>query len=282
MSAVKNISVYRPMQVSVNRRWMINMISWRKEILRWLYPPHCPVCGDIIHIIEEAEQIGWGNSSLNKQRKDMLLCTACKGTFYQIQPPVCCLCGRIVKQGEEFCINCQSRQFSYIRGFPVWVYNQPMKRSIAAFKYHGRQEYAAYYGQEFVRIYKERLKRLSIQALIPVPMYITKQKARGYNQAELFAKEIGIRLGIYVCSDYLLRVKNTKPQKLLNDKQRYANLQRAFAINEEKKEQYAGLKRVLLVDDIYTTGSTVEMCTKVLLQAGIEKVYAASVSIGGN
>ena len=259
------------------------MISWRKEILRWLYPPRCPVCGDIIRIKEEIKQIGWRyQNNLDKKEMDTLLCTTCKGTFYQIRPPVCCLCGRMVRQDEEFCINCQNRQFSYICGFPVWVYNQPLKRSIAAFKYHGRREYAAYYGQEFVRIYGERLKRLSIQALIPVPMYFAKQKARGYNQAELFAKEIGIRLGIFVCNDYLFRIKNTKPQKLLNDKQRYANLQRAFAVNEKKREYCTRLKRVLLVDDIYTTGSTIEMCTKVLLKAGIEKVYAASIGIGGN
>lgn len=242
-------------------------IEWGKKILRWLYPPRCPVCGDVV-------LPGEG------QETSALICSDCKGVFYQIQPPVCCRCGRPVGQDEEFCINCRNRQFSYVRGFPVWIYNQSMRRSIAAFKYHGRREYASYYGQEFAGLYGEKLKRLSVQALVPVPMYPKKQRDRGYNQAELFAREIGNRLGIYVCNDYLLRVRNTVPQKLLGDRQRYVNLQEAFAIDRKKQKYYAGLKKVVLVDDIYTTGSTAEMCTRVLLQAGIEKVYIACVSIG--
>mgnify|MGYP001025065937 CR=1 FL=1 len=258
------------------------MISFRKEILRWLYPPRCPVCGDIIRIVEKVEQADKDNYvNFNRQETEKI-CTACKEAFYQVQPPVCCLCGRTVGQDEELCMNCQGRQFSYIHGFPVWIYNQPMKRSIAAFKYHNRREYASYYGQEFVKMYGERLKKLSIQALIPVPMYFPKQKVRGYNQAELFAREIGKRLGICICNDYLFRVRNTKPQKSLDDRQRYRNLQGAFAIDKEKRKYYTGLKRVVLVDDIYTTGSTIEMCTRALLQTDIEKVYAASISIGGN
>lgn len=272
-------------------------IGWRREILRWLYPPRCPVCGDIVRITEGAYPLEAGmtgeadrnkhwhshkNNCLTGQEKYALVCTACKEGFYRIRPPVCCLCGRPVRQDEELCRNCYGRQFSYLCGFPVWIYNQPMKRSIAAFKYNGRREYAAYYGQEFTKMYGERLKKLSVQALLPVPMYPAKQRARGYNQAELFAEEIGRRLGIRVCNDYLLRVRNTRPQKLLDNKQRYANLQGAFTIDEKKRKCYAGLKNVMLVDDIYTTGSTIETCSRVLLQAGMEKIYAATISIGGN
>lgn len=245
-------------------------IKWGKEILRWLYPPRCPVCGDVVLLREYVKD----------KEEQGLICSDCNNKLYRIQPPVCCRCGRPVEQEREFCINCQNRQFSYVQGFSIWIYNQSMRQSIAAFKYHGRREYAIYYGQEFVKLYGEKLKKLSVQALIPVPIYPRKQKIRGYNQAELFAKEIGNRLGIFVCSDYLLRVRNTMPQKLLDDKQRYINLQAAFQINKEKRKCYAGLKRVVLVDDIYTTGSTVEMCTKILLQAGIEKVYIACISIG--
>lgn len=242
-------------------------ISWTKEILRWLYPSRCPVCGEIV---------------LRDKDKEALICSQCENGFYRICPPVCYKCGKPVELEEEFCQNCRGKHFLYEKGFPIWIYNQAMRRSLAAFKYHGRREYAAYYGQEFVKMYGKKLKELSIQAFIPVPLYSGKQKMRGYNQAELFAKEIGRQLGISICSDYLLRVKNTIPQKELTDNQRYRNLQKAFMINKEKQDYYAKLKRVVLVDDIYTTGSTIEMCTKTLLRAGIEKVYFATVSIGNN
>lgn len=240
-------------------------ISWTKEILHWLYPTRCPVCGEIV---------------LRNKDREALICSQCENAFYRIRPPVCYKCGKSVESEEELCQNCRGKHFLYERGFPIWIYNQTMQRSLAAFKYHGRREYAIYYGQEFVKMYGKKLKELSVQALIPVPLYLKKQKIRGYNQAELFAKEIGKRLGIYICKDYLLRVRNTIPQKELTDSQRYRNLQKAFIVNKEKQNSYAGLKTVVLVDDIYTTGSTIEMCTKALLRAGIEKVYFATVSIG--
>lgn len=239
-------------------------LDWANEILGWLYPPRCPVCGNVVFLSSKGQ---------------VTVCSGCEKVFQRVQSPVCCRCGRPVEQEEEFCMNCRERRFSYVRGYPVWIYNVPMRKSIAAFKYHGRREYAVYYGQEFARMYGKQLKRCCIQALVPVPLFSAKQRHRGYNQAELFAREIGCRLGIPVYDDYLLRVRNTIPQKELNDKQRYINMQKAFGINK-KKNDYAGLKNIMLVDDIYTTGATIEACTRILLQSGVEKVYFASVSIG--
>lgn len=240
--------------------------DWANEILKWLYPPRCPVCGNVTYA--------------GKTMGLLTVCPGCQKVFHRVLPPVCCRCGRPVEREEEFCFNCRGKQFSYVRGYPVWIYNAAMRKSIAAFKYHGRREYARYYGQEFVRMYGGQLKRFPVQALIPVPLFSAKQKSRGYNQAELFAEEIGYRLGIPVYNDYLLRVRNTVPQKELNDKQRYVNLRKAFTVNKKKRKYYAGVKSIMLVDDIYTTGTTIEACTRVLLQAGVEKVYFASVSIG--
>jgi ComF family protein len=250
-------------------------IDWKNKFLRWIYPPRCPVCGDVLRTQRNG-------ISIQEDCREARVCTECEGKLHKTVPPVCYRCGRPVGHGEEFCFNCQKKKFLYVRGFPVWIYDQTMKASIAAFKYHGRKEYAAYYGQEFVKRYGKKLKKLSIQALIPVPLYPGKQKTRGYNQAELFAEEIGRRMGIFICRDYLLRICDTVPQKELDDKQRYANLKTAFMIDERKRERYTGLKNVLLVDDIYTTGSTIEACTEVLLQAGIQNVYFASVSIGSH
>lgn len=236
--------------------------QWTKEFLQWIYPLRCPICGDVLSCGQEIR-----------------ICAECEKVCRQVRPPVCCRCGRPVDKWEEFCRNCRGKKFSYVRGYPVWIYNRAMRTSIAAFKYHGRREYAAYYGQEFVKSYGAAIKRLHIQALVPVPLYAAKQMIRGYNQAELFAREIGIRMGIPVVNDLLLRVRDTVPQKELDDRQRYANLRKAFVSGPQSS--FAGLKRVMLADDIYTTGSTIEMCTQVLRLSGVEDVYFASVSIGG-
>lgn len=244
--------------------------QWTKELLQWIYPLRCPVCGEILSSQEGGAEYG----------KPITICPECEHRCYRVHSPVCFRCGRPVGQQEELCRNCRGKRFSYLRGYPVWVYNQAMRASIAAFKYHGRREYAAYYGQEFVKSYGAVVKKLHIQALVPVPLYPAKQISRGYNQAELFAEEIGIRMGIRTYTDCLLRVRSTVPQKDLDDRQRYENLQKAFTVRTESRLAVGNIRRVMLVDDIYTTGSTVEMCARALLHAGIEQVYFASVSIG--
>lgn len=244
--------------------------TWLYDVLQWVYPPRCPVCGDIV-----------SHKGENVSTREAAVCFKCRNVFRRPGPSCCYRCGRTVAQDMEFCENCAKRQFSYVRAFPVWIYGTHVQKSIAAFKYHDRKEYAVYYGQEFVRMYGELWSTLHIQALIPVPIHAARRRIRGYNQAALFAREIGKRMGIPVYEDFLLRIENTQPQKNLDERQRSVNLRRAFAVDERKRKEYYRLTRVALVDDIYTTGSTVEACTRVLLYAGIKTVYIALVSIVG-
>ena len=111
---------------------------------------------------------------------------------------------------------------------------------------------------------------------MPVPVHPHKRKVRGYNQAQLLAEELSKKIGVPVYKDYLVRIVDTSPQKELNDKARLGNLKNAFKLNENAIK----LKKVLLVDDIYTSGATIEACTKVLLSAGTKEVFYTSVAIG--
>ena len=113
-------------------------------------------------------------------------------------------------------------------------------------------------------------------ALIPVPLHKSRMRKRGFNQAALVAERMGERLGIPVEEKLLIRVKKTSPQKELNDSARRENLKNAFQLcgNDVK------LKRVVLIDDIYTTGSTLDAAAAALLAAGVEKVYFLSICIG--
>lgn len=99
---------------------------------------------------------------------------------------------------------------------------------------------------------------------------------RGFNQAELIARKLGQELGISVSTDLLLRTKRTTAQKELNDQERKANLKNAFQVAKNNIEA----KKILLIDDIYTTGSTIDAASAVLLEHGAEKVYFLSISIG--
>ena len=185
-----------------------------------------------------------------------------------------------MEEEREFCFDCERKQFLYKKGFPLCVYNKGMHKSIAAFKYKGRKEYGTFYGEEIVKKYEVVFKMLQVDGLIPVPIHKSRKNTRGYNQAEVIAMEIGKRLKIPVIKDLLVRNKKTLPQKELGNKERMWNLEQAFEIKQDLLSKDIKLEKVIIVDDIYTTGSTIEACTKALLKAGISEVYFTSVCIG--
>lgn len=189
-------------------------------------------------------------------------------------------CGKPVEEEEEYCLDCQGKDTSFLYGRALFRYNQPMRGSMARFKYHGRQEYAPFYAKELYKQFGKWLIQLAPDALIPVPIHDKRRRKRGYNQAELVAEELGKLCRIEVIKDYLVRSKNTKPQKGLSDRERIANLQAAFSVGSVAQELYNKLKCVIIIDDIYTTGSTVEACSRVLREQGVERVYFLCICIG--
>lgn len=230
-------------------------------VLDLIYPRRCPVCQNIV-ISEEMN--GW-------------ICTACKKELPYVQEPSCMKCGKeIDKEEREFCGDCKRIAKYYKKGYPVFNYRDPIKAGITALKYRNRREYAEFYSQAIWERYSEEFCSIGIDGILPVPMYPKKQRKRGYNQAELLANRLGEYLDIPVYSDVLVRITDTTPQKELNDRERINNLKKAFHIQRNDVK----LEKILLVDDIYTTGATIEACTDVLLKTGVKEVYYTSICIG--
>lgn len=195
-----------------------------------------------------------------------------------IRNPRCKKCGKpLGNPREEYCRDCKKHSYSYEEGRAVWVYNKELRESIYRFKYDNKREYAQFYVQEMVNGYGDWIKHLGVEAILPVPLHKKKQKSRGFNQAEVLAKGIGQALEIPVRTDLVYRQKNTIPQKELNSKERQKNLKNAFKIVQNDVQ----LKKVLLVDDIYTTGSTIEAMASVLKEHGVKKVYYICLGTGG-
>lgn len=236
----------------------------RKEsLIHLLFPRRCPLCDDILFqsVFTPEEYI----------------CGKCQGKPEYVKEPLCKKCGKpLDDERQEFCYDCGRKKSHYVQGKALWIYKGEVKDSLYRFKYHNRREYAAYYGEELVRVYGEWIEKCGIEAMIPIPLSRQRKRQRGFNQAELIAKEISRRTGIPVYSDLLLRIRNTEAQKILNDTERKNNLKNAFKTKENKVQ----LHHILLVDDIYTTGSTMNEAAKMLKQAGAEQIYCLSVSIG--
>lgn len=214
--------------------------------------------------------------------KGELICTSCTHTLTIITEPRCKKCSKPMDNEEkEYCHDCKRNKHHYIRGCSVWVYDEAMKKSIADFKYKGRKEYADYYVAKITDKYSEYINRIHPDVLVPIPIHGKKERQRGYNQADILAKGIGKKLSIPVSSHLLQRDKYTLPQKELSNTERLKNLEKAFSFSKKEYEKIdLSIHKVMLIDDIYTTGSTIEACTKILNGQGIKEVYFLSLCIG--
>lgn len=205
-----------------------------------------------------------------------LICPACEEKLRRIRPPFCRKCGKgIMDEQEEYCADCRRTRHAYTEGRALYEYPS-VRRSMYRFKYQGRREYAEFYGKELAQSLGGTIRRWHPDALVPIPLHRSRKRARGYNQAQALAKALGGRLGIPVEEGLLARVKRTAPQKCLNREMRQNNLKKAFKLcrNDVK------LSTIIVIDDIYTTGSTIDAAAEVLRDAGIREVYFVALAAG--
>lgn len=232
-----------------------------KTIINLIYPPICPICKTIL------------------PHDQKTICKPCMEELSLVTSPKCLKCGKQIESKEqEYCFDCDRLPKSFIKGYPVYIYQEPLKKAILDFKYQNKREYADFFAKSIIFTYEEELKHINPDGIVPIPLHQKKKKARGYNQAELIAKIIGKTLEIPVFPKYIERSTDTIPQKELNSKERMKNLKNAFKISENKVQ----LKKVLLIDDIYTSGATIEACTQILLMNGTNCVYYACIAIGND
>ncbi|MCR4896408.1 MAG: ComF family protein [Lachnospiraceae bacterium] len=225
--------------------------------LQLLFPRRCPVCDRIVTPFGEQ------------------ICTECIPKLPPLAPPWCMRCGKKLLKEEPLCEACRKEEPVFVRGRAVYDYRGAVL-PIYRFKYGGRREYADFFGRQTALYLGEYIKGTGAEALIPVPLHKKRFRTRGYNQAYEYAKAISRYTGIPVRKDLLKRVKNTVPMKLLSPLQRQNNLKKAFIVpsNEVK------LDKVMLVDDIFTTGATVNAAARVLKAAGASEVTFVTLSAG--
>lgn len=229
-------------------------------ILEILYPARCPICHGIL-----------------KGRDG--ICPECRKKLPYIREPKCKKCGKQMESAEEeYCRDCKRFSHAFDRGAAVYTYNDVMARSIAMFKYHNRREYAKVYAKEMYRCCSRFLKSCEPEVILPVPIHRQKKRQRGFNQAELVAKELGKLLNVPVDADYLIRKAKTIPQKELTRQQRKRNLKEAFEVSKDGKYY----KRVLLIDDIYTTGATMDAVSEILRENQTKIIFFLTICVGRN
>ncbi len=175
----------------------------------------------------------------------------------------------------ELCHDCSGKTHLFDKGRALYEY-ESIREALYRMKYAGRKEYAEFFALELSLFLKEEILKWNADALIPVPLHSTRQRKRGFNQAQLLAEHLGEFLGIPVRSDLLKRCKKTVPQKELSLAERQNNLKKAFKISQYDVK----LKTIIVIDDIFTTGSTIDAMSSELRRAGVQKIYFITLAIG--
>lgn len=224
-----------------------------------LFPRRCPVCDDIV------------------MPKGRLICPECLKKLSIVKGPVCKKCGKeVISANIEYCFDCVRHKRSFDYGLALLNYDETARKSMSKIKYKNRREYLDFYGEAMAFRYENQIRRMNADVLVPVPVHPLRKRERGFNQAEVLANKVGESLSIPVSSNMLIRNKNTMPQKGLDPRERLKNLEAAFAPGVRE----SGVEGVILTDDIYTTGSTIEACARALKKTGIKRIYFLSICIG--
>lgn len=223
-----------------------------------IFPPRCVGCDKVL------------------SSHDKFICVKCKEHIRYVEEPRCLKCSKQLNDYEqEYCYDCKRKVHKYDKGFALYQYSS-IYESIYRFKYQNRQEYVKFYAYDINKRLRDVIMGWKPDALIPVPLHKKKMKARGYNQSEILAKELSSYLNIPVLSNYVLRQKETRAQKELNDLERENNLKKAFIIPQNDVK----LGTVVIIDDIYTTGSTINAIADEMHIAGVQKIYFVTLAIG--
>lgn len=230
-----------------------------EKLQRALFPLRCPICDCILPM---------GTADF---------CKRCKLQITLIRGKVCNVCGRPILDEEDLCEECRRIKHVFIAGRIVFKYSE-VSGSIYRFKYQKRPGYALCYGPSMKMALGQWLKTIEPDALVPVPLNKKRLITRGYNQSQQLAKELSRQTNIPVLDKLTIRVRNTVPQKEMDRKSRVSNVKNAFIVSENVVK----LKTIVLVDDIFTTGSTLDSLAYELIKTGIENVYFVALSAAGS
>lgn len=234
-------------------------MNFKKMLLDGIYPRCCPICHQIV------------------RPKGALVCPKCVEKLSPIQQPRCQKCGKSLSDdGREYCGDCERSPHQYDQGIGIYPYNDKMRKSIENYKFYGRREYGDFYIQAMIHYGKAHILRWRPDCILPIPMLPKKQRLRGFNQAEYLAKGLGEYFKIPVKTRDICRVQGGRAQKELTASERRRNLRQAFQVGPE----YQPHQRVLLVDDVYTTGSTIDAVARVLKANGTKHVYFLTLCQG--
>lgn len=206
-------------------------------------------------------------------------CRACWGSIQPLRGPCCPCCGRpfasphaLRHSPTHLCAACRGSRPAYTQAWSLYLYASPLQEAVRLFKYRKKVVLADALGALMNRL---PLDVIQADVIIPVPLHPNRLRGREYNQSLLLADRMSQARNIPLSYDNLVRTRETAPQTELSRAVRLKNLRRAFAVR--RPADITG-QRILLIDDVFTTGTTVNECAKALRKAGAADVYVCTLA----
>ena len=234
----------------------------RERLMNALFPPRCGGCG---------------------QFSLAVFCEKCAPQLRAMDEPCCQCCGRTfdpLAMGAPLCTRCREHPPAFERARAAWAFEGPPRAAIHRFKYNRRFSLAPRLARLIIQTPAARvlIEQWQPHCLVPVALHASRARARGFNQSALLARELGALYDLPAL-DLLRRTRRTPPQVGLDLKSRRHNVREAFVVDEKLWLQHnlAGA-RILLIDDVFTTGATIDECARVLRKAGAGSVGALTLA----
>ena len=218
-------------------------------VFDWIYPPVCAGCGE----------------------PGALLCESCRGNLHTVGEHFCSKCGKPLKKGSR-CRLCRTHEFRFLSSRAPYIYDGPAAAMIKSLKYNGNLSLVPLLADLLSEFWMNL--NWDIDIVIPVPLSQERRAQRGFNQSEMIAKAFAGRTGLKADPRALMKIRHTAQQVGLSAEQRQENLHNAFAAENILIRG----KRILLLDDVMTTGSTFAECSAVLLDGGARSVNCLSIA----
>lgn len=231
-----------------------------QKILDIIYPRKCMFCGEKLH------------------NNDKYYCKKCYYKLPFIEEKRCLICGREIFGDRKLCLECTKHKRYVDVVYPAFVYSGNIKEALLKHKFAGKM----YYYKPFAEFIYENIKdKVSdVDCIVYPPVNKKTFITRGFNQCELISGVLSKKLDIILLKNGIYKTRENKKQSLMSREDRYKNVKGVFAINDKFSEFLNG-KTVLLIDDIMTTGATIDECSKMLKKKGVKTVKSATLCITG-
>jgi len=224
-------------------------------LLTLCFPWPCPVCG-------------------SSQKYDEVLCGPCATNLPVIPEPLCRRCGSPMPDHwrVKVCPECRARKSPIALTRSRFLYEQPVLQMIRQVKFSRKARYLKYFAEQLFVLSSSQFPR-TVEAIVPVPLHRKREWERTFNQSDLLARYHSSLSGLPVVN-LLERTVSTQPQTSLSGAARRRNLHNAFVCRKETRMP----RSVILIDDVVTTGATLEACAALLRKNGVRKVYALTIA----